>query len=211
MITYGSFGLKKAQLIVSNGVCSDTSGIVPIFLDNALNAAFEATNVVCPVDLAVFKDSSTGHIVSWNWSFGNGNSSNLQSPPPQVYATPFVTSTVYPRLVVTNNIGCTDTAVQPILVPHNCYIAVPGAFTPNGDGLNDFLYPLNAYKAVNLQFRVYNRFGQVIFETTDWTRKWDGRFKGQGADPGTYVWILQYTLRDTGQRVEQKGTTILIR
>jgi gliding motility-associated-like protein len=205
------FDDKKAQLIVSNGVCSDTSAVVTILLDNYLNADFEASEFVCPGDQALFKDKSIGHIISWNWDFGNGNISNSQYPPPQSYFTPFSTTNVYPILTVTDNLGCLDTAKRMIILPKNCYIAVPNAFTPNNDGLNDYLYPLNAYKANDLLFRVYNRFGQLLFETRDWTKKWDGTFKGQGADPGTYVWILQYTNRDTGKRVEQKGTTILIR
>lgn len=210
-VIYGSFGLKKTQLIVSNGVCSDTSNIIPILLDNELNAAFESSPVVCPNEFALFKDNSIGNIVSWVWDFGNGNTSNLQSPPPQSYLVSTVTRNVFPRLIVQNNYGCFDTAIQKIIVPNNCYIAVPNAFTPNGDGLNDYLYPLNAYKATDLRFRVYNRVGQLVFETRDWTRKWDGTFKGQGADLGTYVWILQYTNIETGKRVEQKGTTILMR
>lgn len=209
-IIYGSFGLKHTQLIVSNGVCSDTSAIIPILLDNELNAAFETNAVICPNDLAVFKDNSIGHIVSWSWDFGNGNTSNLQSPPSQSYLTTSVTRYVYPRLIVQNNLGCFDTAIQKIIVPNSCYIAVPNAFTPNGDGLNDYLYPLNAYKAMNLHFRVYNRVGQLVFESRDWTKKWDGTFKGQGADLGTYVWILQY-INEAGKQVEQKGTTILMR
>jgi gliding motility-associated-like protein len=211
VIVYGSFGNKTAQLIVSNGVCSDTSAVVTILLDNALKAAFEASNFVCPGDQALFKDNSTGNIVSWNWDFNNGNISTAQTPPPQSFITPFTTTSVIVRLIVQNNLGCKDTATQKIILPNNCYIAVPNAFTPNSDGLNDYLYPLNAYKAVDLLFRVYNRFGQMIFETRDWTRKWDGNYRGQGADPGTYVWILQYTDRDTGKRIEQKGATILIR
>ena len=210
-IFYATFGQKQTQLIVSNGTCSDTSAIVPIFLDNYFKAGFEASNFACPGDLAIFKDTSIGHIVSWNWDFGNGNSSILQSPPPQSYPPPPVTITVIAKLTVTDNIGCTSVASQKIIVPNNCYIAVPGAFTPNGDGLNDYLYPLNAYKALNLLFRVYNRFGQLLFATSDWTHKWDGKYRGQGADAGAYVWVLQYNNSDTGKRVEQKGTTILIR
>lgn len=210
-IIYGSFGLKHTQLVVSNGVCNDTSDVVPILLDNELNADFETNSFVCPNDLAVFKDKSIGKIVSWSWDFGNGNTSNLQSPAPQTYQVPFTTRNVYPRLIVENDLGCRDTAIQKVILPNNCYIAVPNAFTPNRDGLNDYLYPLNAYKASNLLFRVYNRVGQLVFETRDWTQKWDGTFKGQGADLGTYVWILQYTDTDTGKKVEQKGTTILLR
>jgi gliding motility-associated-like protein len=209
-ILYGSFGLKKTYLIVSNGVCRDSSDTVSIFLDNELKAAFEASPYVCPNEQAVFKNNSIGNIISWQWDFGNGVISNLPSPAPQSYVVAGTTRNVFPRLYVQNNIGCFDTAIQKIEIPNSCYIAVPNAFTPNGDGLNDYLYPLAAYKATDLLFRVYNRVGQMVFETTDWTKRWNGKFKGQPADMGTYVWILTYTNTETGKRILQKGTTILL-
>jgi gliding motility-associated-like protein len=209
-ILYGSFGEKKTYLIVSNGVCRDTTDTVKIFLDNEVKAAFEATRIVCPDEAATFLDKSIGNIVSWSWDFGNGNTSNLQTTSPQTYMHFNPTRDVYPRLIVQNNLGCFDTSTQKIIIPYSCYIAVPNAFTPNGDGLNDYLYPLNAYKASDLLFRVYNRVGQMVFETRDWTKKWNGKFKGQPADFGTYVWILVYTDTDTGKRVQKKGSTILL-
>lgn len=210
-MVYATFGNKTAQLIVSNGTCRDSSDVKIIFLDNYLEAKFEATSVVCPGDLAFFKDTSIGNIQLWNWTFGNGNTSNLKQPPPQTYPSSNSIRDIPVRLIVTNNIGCSDTAIQTIKVVGNCYIAVPNAFTPNKDGLNDFLYPTNAYKAKDLVFKVFNRFGQLLFSTTNWQYKWDGSFKGQGVDPGTYVWLLQYTHIDTGKRVEQKGYTVLLR
>ena len=101
--------------------------------------------------------------------------------------------------------------VNNIRVLLTCYIAVPNAFTPNGDGLNDFLYPLNAIKADDLEFKVYNRLGQLVFQTNDWTQKWDGTIKGVPQDAGVYVWTLKYILRDTGKHVFMKGSTVLIR
>ncbi len=207
---YSTFGQKQTTLIVSNGVCRDTA-TMKIFLDNYMKAAFEASNFVCPRDQAFFKDKSEGNITGWQWNFGNNITSNLQAPPPQSYLPQTSTYTTIVTLVATNNIGCKDTARLNLLVVNNCYIAVPSAFTPNGDGLNDNLYPLNAYKARDLDFSVYNRFGQRIFHTRDWMNKWDGNYKGQAADPGTYVWVLTYTNTDTNQQVKQKGTAILIR
>ncbi|MEP6711526.1 MAG: gliding motility-associated C-terminal domain-containing protein [Ferruginibacter sp.] len=213
VISYTSFQPANTRLIASNGVCSDTASAVIVF-DNFLNAAFEITDLVCPKDLATIKNNTAGKIITnWTWIFGNGNTSSIKDPTPQMYSNP-VTATVQRIpviLIARNNYGCQDTAVQYIKVVNNCYIAVPSAFTPNGDGLNDYLYPLNAYKASNLKFSVYNRFGQRIFYTTDWTNKWDGRYKGQPADAGTYVWILTFTNTDTNKAVEQKGTSILIR
>ncbi|MEO5984527.1 MAG: gliding motility-associated C-terminal domain-containing protein, partial [Ferruginibacter sp.] len=207
---YTAFGLKQTRLIVSNGVCRDTSA-AEIFLDNFLKSDFESPAFVCPEDPAIFKDKSVGNIVSWNWNFGNGNTSNLKDPPVQMYAAAALKYNVTVLLVVTNNIGCGDSSKKSVLVVNNCYIAVPSAFTPNGDGINDFLYPLNAYKSKELTFSVYNRLGQRIFFSNDWMNKWDGTFKGQGADPGTYVWVLNYINSDTNQRIEQKGTAVLIR
>ena len=210
-ISYATAGQKATRLFVSNGVCTDTSEWVPILLDPFLKAGFETNEFVCPGDQASFKDTSIGRIAFWLWDFGNGSISTLPAPAPQSYSRPFSTITVMPRLTVTDNKGCNSTATQKIILPDNCYIAVPSAFTPNNDGLNDYLYPLNAWKALDLLFRVYNRFGQVMFETRDWMHRWDGKFRGQGADTGAYVWILQYVNRDTGKQVFQKGSTILIR
>jgi gliding motility-associated-like protein len=209
-VTYATFGNKTAQLIVSNGTCRDTL-TKNIFLDNYLEAKFEASSVVCPGDLAMFKDTSIGNIQQWLWNFGNGSTSNVKQPPAQTYPFSNIVKNVPVRLIVTNNIGCSDTAVQIIKVVGNCYIAVPNAFTPNKDGLNDYLYPTNAYKAKDLVFKIFNRFGQLMFATTNWQNKWDGTFKGQPADFGTYVWLLQYTLIDSGKRIEQKGATVLLR
>jgi len=210
IISYTTFNQKVTTLIVSNGVCSDTSTIT-IFFDNFIEAAFEITSLVCPGDNAFIKNTTIGNITNWSWDFGNNNTSGLKDPPPQLYNVNPTSYAALVTLIVTNNYGCKDTAYRLVKVINNCYIAVPSAFTPNGDGLNDYLYPLNAYKAADLSFSVYNRFGQRLFYTKDWTNKWDGTFKGQGVDPGTYVWMLSYINTDTGKRVEQKGTTVLIR
>jgi gliding motility-associated-like protein len=210
LVTYTDFTDKNATLVVSNGTCRDTAKAT-ISFDNLLVAAFEGPEYACPNDPALFIDKSLGTITGYSWTFGNGNSSVLQNPPAQTYPVPATTREETILLTIRNSYGCEDTATQKIKVVNNCFIAVPTAFTPNGDGLNDYLYPLNAYKAKDLNFSVYNRFGQRIFFTSNWTNKWDGNFKGQGADVGTYVWILTYTNIETNKRVEQKGTSILIR
>ena len=207
---FNTFGLKQIVLSVSNGVCSDTV-TQTIFLNNKLKAAFETSNSLCPEDAATFINKSTGDITSFFWDFGDGNKSVSQTPPPLHYPILSVEK-IYPvSLIIENDIGCFDTAVNDLKVLKSCYIAVPNAFTPNGDGLNDYLYPLNAYKADNLEFSVYNRVGQLVFHTRDWTIKWDGTIKNNPQDTGIYVWMLQYTDHDTGKKVFQKGSSVLIR
>jgi gliding motility-associated-like protein len=114
-------------------------------------------------------------------------------------------------LIIQNNLGCYDTLSKQITKLQSCYIAVPNAFTPNGDGKDDYLYPLNAFSATNLEFRIFNRYGQLVFETRDWTNKWDGTINGKQQPAGTYVWTLRYTDAASGKNFFMKGTSVLIR
>jgi len=209
-IRYNNYREKLTTLVVSNGVCTDSSR-QSIFFDNLVDAAFDITNVVCPQDPAIITNNTLGRITSWNWSFGNGLSSNVKDPSPQNY-NPLTTAdyVAFCRLIVQNDYGCFDTLVKPIKVIFSCFVTVPTAFTPNGDGRNDFLYPLGAYKATDLRFSVYNRLGQQIFYSETSSKRWDGRFKGQAVDAGAYVWVLSYT-DETGKKLFNKGTTVLIR
>jgi len=211
-IQYTIFGQKELKLRVSNGVCSDSS-TVNITLDNEIKAVFKVADVLCPEDLATFTDQSIGQLVSWSWTFGNGLTSTDKNPVPQKYNPPTLSREMFytARLIVQNVNNCYDTLTKRIKAVNTCIIAVPNAFTPNNDGKNDFLYPLNAYKADNLVFKVYNRFGQVVFETKDWTKKWDGTVNGKQQATGTYVWVLQYIDRDTQQKIFRKGSTLVIR
>ena len=211
IITYTNFEPKETTLIVSNGVCSDTAASIIVF-DNYLKADFDVTPLVCPSDKAVFTNKTIGTITAYKFAIGNGNIITVKDPAPQVYA-PLDAADyyAYPELIVTNNFGCSDTIKKSVQVVNTCFIAVPSAFTPNGDGINDFLYPLKAYKSTNLTFSIFNRFGQRVFYTTSWLNKWDGKVKGLPQDPGTYVWVLDYVNSETGKHVFQKGTSILIR
>jgi gliding motility-associated-like protein len=217
-----SRGLQEGNyiLFVKNGADNNTllsTCTVPIEPNTAISfdlagdtkAAFAAPLYGCPSDAVAFTDSSTGNIISWHWDFKNGQTSSDQSPPPQTYQPVTADREVEVSLAIRDADNCTDTAYRTLKLIYNCYIAVPSAFTPNGDGRNDFLYPLNAYKATQLKFRVYDRWGQLLFITNDWTRKWDGTVGGKRMTQGVYVWMLDYT-DDKNNRISKKGTTMLI-
>lgn len=87
---------------------------------------------------------------------------------------------------------------------------MPSAFTPNGDGKNDVLRPMGVGYANVKYFRVFNRFGELVFKTDKFFEGWDGTYKGQMADIGTYYWVLNITDR-FGEDSMLKGDAILIR
>ena len=101
-----------------------------------------------------------------------------------------------------------------LIQTENCIpvIAVPNAFTPNGDGLNDdFL--VKADNISNFRMLIYDRWGRLIFESTDLDQGWDGLINGQPAPVGTYVWLAIYDVRaeDNSFKTEKsKGTVVLL-
>lgn len=206
---YRIFNEKTVRLIVSNGFCSDTA-TQQVALTNFFSADFTANEFNCPNEAVNFSFSGVGNIARYDWIFGDGTT-GTGSPVTHVYPV-LTTDRTYPvRLTVADAAGCEKSIIKRITVVRSCFIGVPTAFTPNGDGRNDKLFPMYAVKANNLNFRVYNRWGQLLFSTNDWRRGWDGTFKGVPQEPATYVWTLNYTDRDTGVPVAQRGTTVLIR
>jgi gliding motility-associated-like protein len=192
--------------------CSDTAHVI-VKMKNTREviADFSSEEYLClPSDSSLFIDQSAGIIDLWQWTFGNGQQSNVSNPSIQFYSIAPTEEWINAELIVTDTAGCSDTLVKRINIASNCYIAVPTAFTPNGDGLNDFLFPVNAYKATNLKFRVFDRNGHTVFMGSHWSQKWDGKLRGVLQATGVYVWTLDY-LDARKQHVFQKGTSVLIR
>lgn len=87
---------------------------------------------------------------------------------------------------------------------------MPTGFTPNNDGKNDLLKPIILGDVVQYQFRIYNRWGELIFETTDVNKGWDGAYKGKFQSAGVFVWMCVYQFNGQVAKNE-KGTVVLIR
>ena len=200
---------KKVTLAVSNGFCKDSSEQT-VALINYLKADFFVYEDNCPNEPVPFTDKSTGIIKTYNWDFGDGGTGTAANPS-HVYAGPFRQTDYTVRLAVTDSFNCQSSVQKKITIYPSCYLAVPTAFTPNNDGKNDFFGVANAVKAENLEFAVFNRWGQVVFKTTNWKQGWDGKAGGLPQPTSVFVWFLRYTDRDTKKRLEQKGTVALIR
>ncbi len=111
---------------------------------------------------------------------------------------------------VTDFAGCTGYDTVKITVFDGPAYYLPNAFSPNGDGRNDIFRPTPAGISSTAYFRIFNRYGKLIFETNQWMAGWDGTFMGKPQPTGTYVWALKGKDRN-GRLVETKGTVVLIR
>lgn len=92
-----------------------------------------------------------------------------------------------------------------------CGVYIPSAFSPDGNGLNDFFRISGAHLVEGFNMRIYNRDGQLLFSTADKNKGWDGRYKGQPLPVGVYVYQLSYSLAADGKRINTKGTIALLR
>ncbi|MEX0635797.1 MAG: gliding motility-associated C-terminal domain-containing protein, partial [Ferruginibacter sp.] len=85
----------------------------------------------------------------------------------------------------------------------------PNAISPNGDGLNDVFRAVPSGIVKTEYFRIFNRYGNLIFDTREFLKGWDGSFQGKKQAIGVYVWMVKGIDRD-GKTVEMKGTVMLI-
>lgn len=113
-------------------------------------------------------------------------------------------------LTVTSFDNCVGTDTL-IIREINCIpIGIPNSFTPNSDGRNDHFNPTINIEILDYQLRIYNRVGQLIFQTNDYATGWDGRFKGQQQSSDNYIYQLSFR-NMAGKRFDYKGNILLLR
>ncbi len=112
---------------------------------------------------------------------------------------------------VSNNVGCFDTdSIRVHVFKFKADLIVPNAFTPNGDGNNDIFKPIPiGMKSVDI-FRVYNRWGQMLYSGTGNGAGWNGKFVGRPQEAATYVWYAE-GVDYLNNKLKRKGSVILIR
>lgn len=150
------------------------------------------------INLSAYPDDAS----SYAWSTG-ANTQSIQTSKEGTYT-----------VILTTKEGCTQEAATVINTKYcgpTCpQLFMPNAFSPNGDGSNDYFQPMNAADMSSLEFSVYNRFGERVFYGKGLTTKWDGRFKNNSCDVGTYFYYSRYS-DCHGVELIKKGDIVLIR
>lgn len=152
--------------------------------------------------------------VSWEYNFGDVNSginniSNTSYPWHQYTDTGHFEV----QLVVMNQFGCTDTAYQEIYIKPFAQLYFPNAFTPNGDGLNDEFQILgHDFDWSTFELSIFDRWGKIVFQTTDIDASWNGKFNNSGEDcpSANYVFVVRVKNKDHKSEVF-KGNLMLLK
>ncbi|MDP6909837.1 MAG: PKD domain-containing protein, partial [Flavobacteriales bacterium] len=152
-----------------------------------------------------FTDLSTENVTIWDWDFGDGTYGNEQNPEhtyPDIGTYPIT-------LMVETEFGCRDTIGYEVKVDPVFTFYVPSSFTPDDNGINDEFFGIGDGYTFYSMF-IYDRWGELIFESEDDEYHWDGSFKGEQVQMGTYVYRF-YLLDWQGHDHEYRGHVTLQR
>lgn len=183
--------------------CSDTMSTTVIVNPLPIVNASQDTTILYGESTQLYATANGGMYYVWDPITGLDNP-NIPNP----IATPQV-STTYTVMVVDTN-ECRNYDSVRVIVDMDEPLFVPSAFSPNGDGKNDVFRVANLSFQKVQEFRVFNRWGQEVFNGLDNRKGWDGTWKGQAQDPGVYQYIIRVAHPD-GRKQTFKGDVTLIR
>ena len=216
--TFNSAGCRDLTVTVTtiNGCVLDTTIADYVCPKDYPNADFYAdpdeTNFLFPQISFINQSTGQGNL-SYLWNFGTGvnpDSSTFTNP---VHMFPAGVPGEYNVwLTVTNEHGCVDSTMRIVTITDIFLFYVPNSFTPDSDNLND---KFRAYgEGIDLtQFKMYifDRWGELIYETDDIEDGWDGTYMGTDAPVGTYVWRIETKEKFVNRRHEMTGHVNLLR
>lgn len=143
---------------------------------------------------SIYEDSS----YYFTWQDGS-HSSNLVADQSGIYA-----------LTASNFCGSDQDTIEVKYVDCSCDLFVPNAFSPNGDGINDFFHPIYLCPVNEYDLEIFDRWGELTFQTNDIEQKWDGTYNGESCELDVYVYMIHYTNSKTGLRKLLKGNVTLV-
>lgn len=207
----GSYSVTLVAYVSNKPMCNDTVNTV-VSISDSFKASFTFTPIACSNNLVQFEgsvQSPPGTVTEWLWHFGDGDTSTVQSPGHN-----YLTGGEFQVTLIAdipNSINCNDTLTsQTVNVITNPEVYIPNTFTPNGDGYNDIFKVRGPAYAV-FYLGVYNRWGQLVYETQDISQGWDGIFKGKMVDPGVFGYYMKAKCKEDSEEIFKKGNVTLIR
>jgi len=187
--SYASAGSFLVSLTVSSGSSNCTDKIQKqVIVNPQPDAVIKSVGplIFCKGEsVLLFVPKVSGHTYQWfisGISIAGATQDTLRVNKEGVYT-----------VTVQSVFGCKASSVSPatVLIPCEAGIWLPEVFTPNGDGINDILMPILPGIKKFRCFKIYNRWGQLIFESRDKSKGWDGNYLGKPQPIETYVWQME--------------------
>lgn len=191
-VTFNTGGIYDYTLYITSAICPPDSLTKQVFVHEYPKVFLGNDTTICIDETITLNAGSPG----WYHLWSTGDSSQ------------FVTISVVPQLVwvLVDDSGCVTT--DTIFIDSACPFFVPNAFTPNGDGVND-LFKIITDGNQSFIFSIFNRWGQMLFQTTDPNEGWDGTFEAKPEEMGVYVYELSVVFTNGHTRVREGNITLI--
>lgn len=209
--------LYDVELIVQNSVgCYDTvlyADYVEIFPTPEAEFTYKPYELyITDTEATFYNNSVNGH--TYNWSFGDGTPDVSTFEPTHMY--PTVGAADYQVILDVYNFGgmCHDADTVMIHVEDILIFHVPNIFTPDGDDYNEMWHPVffSGYDPYDFHLMVFNRYGEVIWESYDASAGWDGHYGDGGlVDDGVYIWQIDFKLAANDERQKHQGHVTVLK
>jgi gliding motility-associated-like protein len=205
--------------ITSAGGCQTTISVPSLIcVEEAPIAYFiPSTNTVTEFENQVYFDNESTGAISYAWNFGdNSVTSNADNPtheyPPALQGEGWTI-----QLIATSQMGCMDTAYASIYFQEELIFYVPNTFTPDDDDYNQTFQPVftSGFDPYDFSMWIYNRWGEIVFETHDATKGWDGSYGNNHevnlVQDGTYTWKIEFKISKNDEHKWYAGHVNIIR
>ena len=216
-VTFDNAGLFDATLTtVSAAGCSNSVTYTDyIYIeDNPVAAFTPSSSVVSVFDSQIaFNNQSTG-AVSYSWDFGDGSPNSTQENPIHTFPSEEAGGYVV-WLTAYSPLGCPDSTFRAITINEELIFWVPNTFTPDNDDFNQNWYAVftSGYDPFDFNLYIFNRWGEVIWESHDASVGWDATYgvDGRPVQDGTYTWKIDFKTTLNDERIEVIGHVNVLR
>jgi gliding motility-associated-like protein len=212
--TYTGEGCYTVTLIVTDGTtgcANELSQANMICVVPHPDAQFTASPQQASVTNPEFQFiNQSANAVSYQWLFGDGTSSSAVSPSHLYSDDPGNYEVI---LVATNASGCVDSATVLITVIEDLVFFIPNSFTPDGDQNNNTFQPVftSGFDPFHFNLRIYNRWGETVFESNNAAVGWDGTYAGKLAQEGVYTWAIEFKAVQSDEKYRYAGNVTLLK
>ncbi|WP_027420238.1 PKD domain-containing protein [Crocinitomix catalasitica] len=157
--------------------------------------------------------NSSSFSESYNWTFDDGGISNLEHPE-NIYNTSNGRLNYQVQLIAENYLGCKDSILKEVIIDEALIYFIPNAFTPDGDTYNEYFTPVftSGYDPYDFHMTIYNRWGEMIFESFNSAYGWNGTYGNLGiVESGIYIWKIEFGSSISDEKIYTEGTVTLLK